>query len=261
LIRRAGPADLDAFFEVMAAGFGGEYRRPNMHTFVAALPDGHMIVAERDGRVVGTAASIGFGPTAWIGAVAVLPEARGERLGRALTEAAITALGPRESVLLLASAAGRPTYERMGFVAEGSYRTFSGPEGARPFPSESVRPALPADHAAIRALDVEATGEDRGPVVAPALDDALVAEGGAAPRPPFFSRPVLARTPEAGRALLAAVAEPGVRLAAPAANPAAVEAIVALGAPEREAVERMRLGRPVAWRPELVWNVFGLFFG
>lgn len=261
MIRRAGPADLDAFFAVMAAGFGAVQPRPNMHTFVAGLPDGHLLVAERGGRVVGTAASVGFGPTGWIGAVAVLPEARGERLGRALTEAAIAALGPRETVLLLATGSGRRTYERMGFVADVAYRVFVGPERAAPRMAPGVRAAAPGDHAAIRALDAEATGEDRATVVDPGLDGALVADGGAALRPPYFSRPVLARTPEAGRALLAAVAEPDVRLAAPVANRDAIEAFTALGAREREGVERMRLGRPLAWRPELVWNVFGLFFG
>jgi hypothetical protein len=261
LIRRAGPADLDGFFEVMRVGFLSVQPPPNLHTFVAGLPDGHLLVAERDGRIVGTAASVGFGATGWIGAVAVLPEARGERLGRALTEAAIAALGERESVLLLATAAGRPTYERMGFEPDGAYRAFTAPDDAAPRPAPGVREISATDGAAIRALDAEATGEDRSAVVAPALAGALVTGDGAALRPPYLSRPVLARTAESGRALLGAVLQPGLRLAAPVANPAAIEAMVALGAIERQGVERMRLGRPVPWRPELVWNVFGLFFG
>jgi predicted N-acetyltransferase YhbS len=260
VIRRATEADLDAFLEVMSISFGTLNRRPSVHTFVAEQPGGHLLVAERDGRIVATGASVGFGPTGWIGAIAVRPEARGERLGQAMTEAAIAALGERETLLLLASPSGRPIYERMGFEPEGAYRVFSGPPHAAPALEDGVRPATAADHAWIRALDASATGENRKVAVDAGLDGALVAEGGFALRPPFPARPVVASDPGAGRALLAATLEPGIRLAAPEANAPAVEALLAHGCEERHGVERMRRGAPVAWRPELLWGVFSLFF-
>jgi predicted N-acetyltransferase YhbS len=261
-IRRATTADIDPALEVMAIAFGGSYARPNVHTLVATAPDGHLFVAERDGRVVATGVSVGFGPTGWIGGIAVLPEARGERLGQALTEAAIAALGERETLLLLASPAGLPIYERLGFQPEGAYRVFTGPPQAAPAAQPGVRAATPDDYAAIRALDALATGEDRALAVDAGLAGALVAEGGFALRPPFPARPIVARDPAAGAALLAAVIEPGLRLAAPVANTPAVAAILAHGAEERPGgVERMRRGAPVAWRPELLWGVFSLFFG
>jgi predicted N-acetyltransferase YhbS len=261
-IRPATAADIDDFLDVMSISFGVPNRPPSVHTWAATQPDGHMLVAERDGRVVATGAGIGFGPTGWIGAIAVRPEARGERLGRRMTEAVIAALGERETLLLLASPSGRPTYERMGFEPEGAYRVFFGPAHAEPKSLDGVRPATEADHAAIRTLDALATGEDRSAAVGASLDGALVAGAGAALSPPFAARPVLAADPDAGRALLAAVIEPGMRLAAPQANTPAVEALLAHGCEERPGgVERMRLGAPVAWRPELQWGVFSLFFG
>jgi Acetyltransferase (GNAT) domain len=244
----------------MTAAFGYPNSRPSVHTWAADVPDGHVLVAERGGRIVATGAALGFGPTAWIGAIAVLPEARGERLGQRMTEAAIEALGERETLLLLASPSGRPIYERMGFEPEGALRVFYGPEHARPQTRDGVRPATEADRERILALDALATGEDRAVAVAASLDGALVADGGVALRPPFEARPILATDPDAGRALLAAAMEPGLRLAAPVANAAAVEALVAYGCRERHGVERMRLGAPVAWRPELQWGVFSLFF-
>jgi predicted N-acetyltransferase YhbS len=260
-IRPATVADLDEFLDVMTVSFGFLNRRPSVHTWVAAQPDGHLLVAERDGRVVATGAGIGFGPTAWIGAIAVRPEARGQRLGQRMTEAVIEALGERETLLLLASPSGRPIYERMGFEPEGAYRVFFGPAHAEPALTDGVRSATDADHAGILALDALATGEDRSAVVEAGLEGALVTDGGAGLRPPFPARPILASDPAAGRALLAAVIEPGIRLAAPQANTPAVEALIAHGCEERSGVVRMRRGAPVAWRPELLWGVFSLFFG
>ena len=254
-------ADVDAFLDVMSISFGGSNRRPSVHTWVATQPDGHVLVAERDGRVVATGAGIGFGPTAWIGAIAVRPEARGERLGQRMTEAVIEALGERETLLLLASPSGRPIYERMGFEPEGAYRVFSGPAHAQPALTDGVRSATEADREGILALDRLATGEDRSRIIEAALDGALVTDGGAGLNAPFPARPVLASDPDAGRALLAATIQPGLRLAAPQANAAAVEAFIAHGCEERHGVVRMRRGAPVPWRPELLWGVFSLFFG
>ncbi len=245
----------------MSIAFGVSNRRPSVHTWAFEQPDGHLLVAERDGRVVATGAAIGFGATAWIGAIAVRPEARGERLGQRMTEAAIEAAGERATFLLLASPSGRAIYERMGFEPEGAYRVFSGPAHAKPAARDDVRPATPRDHSGIRALDVLATGEDRTPAIDASLEGARVADGGVALRPPFGARPIIATDANAGRALLDAVIEPGIRLAAPQANAPAVAALLEHGCEERHGVERMRRGAPVTWNPELQWGVFSLFFG
>ena len=261
LIRPARASDLDAFLDVMSVSFGVPNRRPSVHTWAFEQDNGHLLVAERDGRIIATGSAIGFGSTAWIGAIAVRPEARGERLGERMTEAAIEAVGERDTLLLLASPAGRPIYERMGFEPEGAFRVFSGPAHAKPADRGYVRPATPEDYAGIRALDVLATGEDRHAAVDAALEGSLVADGGVALRPPFGARPIIATDVNAGRALLDAVIEPGIRLAAPQANLPAVEALLEHGCEERHGVERMRRGAPVTWNPELQWGVFSLFFG
>jgi hypothetical protein len=245
----------------MSIAFGVPSRRPSVHTWAFEQDDGHLLVAESEGRVIATGAAIGFGSTAWIGAIAVRPEARGSKLGTRMTEAAIEAVGSRATLLLLASPTGRPIYERLGFEPEGAFRVFYGPHYAKPVRRDDVRPATEADHAGIRALDVLATGEDRHAAIDASLEGSVVADGGVALRPPFAARPIIATDANAGRALLDAVIEPGIRLAAPRANVPAVEALLAHGCEERHGVERMRRGAPVTWNPELQWGVFSLFFG
>ena len=187
-------------------------------------------------------------------------EARGQGLGRRLTEAAIEALGPRETVLLLASAAGRAIYDRLGFEPEQLYRTFW--THGRPVPSD-IRPLTPADRDAVRALDRRVTGEDRTLAIDAALPGAVTTLdlSAVALRPPWPARPILARDPAAGAVLLGAVMAPGLRLSVPEANAAAVAALFARGATESEPVLRMRRGPAVSWRPEELWGVFSLFFG
>src|SRR5262249_49234730 len=152
-IRPATERDLDAFVEVMTAAFRFRNTRPTVHTWAFGQPDAHVLVAEREGQIVATGARIGFGPTAWIGALAVRPEARGERLGTRMTEAAIEALGPRETLLLLASPLGRPIYEGMGFEPDGPYRVFFGPSHARPVAGDGIRAAGGGDRSSIFELD------------------------------------------------------------------------------------------------------------
>lgn len=268
-IRRAGPADLEPALAAMGRAFGLTVPNPSVHTLVAGAADGTLLVAERDGEIVGTGASVGFGPTGWLGGIVVALQARGGGLGRALTEAAIAALGERATVLLLASDLGRPIYERLGFVGEGRYRVFMTPPWAAPVVGPRVRPLIPADREAVRALDAQVTGEDRTVALDAGLAGGLAIDAdtgagalaGFALRPPFPARPIVARDPAAGAALLAAIFEPELRLAVPEANAPAVAALIAHGCQERAGVLRMRRGAPVAWQPDAIWGVFSLFFG
>jgi predicted N-acetyltransferase YhbS len=263
LIRPTAPTDYDAALKVIADAFGLVVKPPTVHTVVADDADGHLLVAERDGAVVGTGASVGFGPTGWIGGIAVVPEARGERLGRRLTEAAIDAIGPRETVLLLASAAGRPIYERLGFEAEERYLVFyAPPEAAVPAPN-GLRRLTAADRDTVLELDAWVTGESRELAVDAGLSGAMATPdlSAVALNPPWPALPILARDPVAGEVLLRALVAPGVRMAVPESNAAALETMRALGCTAGHEVMRMRRGAPVTWRPDGLWGVFSLFFG
>ncbi len=254
-IRTAGPADIDPALSLIGRAFGLVVQAPSVHTLVANAQEGNLLVAERDGSLVGTAAYVSFGRTGWLGGVAVDVSARGSGLGRALTEAALDALGPHETVLLLASDAGRPIYERLGFEGEGMYRVFMSPDDAVPVGSFGT-----LDRDTVLALDARVTGETRTLAIEAALEG-IASASGVALKPPWPARPILAPDPGEGAALLAGVLEPGLRLAVPEANVAGADAMLALGCEERPGVLRMRRGPAVPWRPTELWGVFSLFFG
>lgn len=260
IIREAQPGDFEPALAAMSDAFGLQLRAPTVHTLVAESSDGTLLVAERDGVVVGTAASVGFGPTGWLGGITVTPDARGNGVGRQLTEAAIDALGDRETILLLATPMGRAVYEKLGFEAEGAYRVFAS-GSRRPEQAVELRDLTPGDLDAVRALDRQASGEDRSLVLEASLEGAKATPDlkAVALRPPWPALPIIG-DPAAATTLLTSLIEPGLRLAVPEENTQAVN-LLRLLAREQRTVTRMRRGPAVDWRPDNVWGVFSLFFG
>ena len=83
------------------------------------LEAGEGIVAERAGRVLGTVMAWRYGEDfATVGMVIVAGDAQGQGVGRTLMEAMLDRLAGR-TVVLNATAAGLPLYEKLGFVATG----------------------------------------------------------------------------------------------------------------------------------------------
>ena len=136
-IRAARPGDLARLGPVYEqAGFGG--RLAKVVGFARARLDGEVVVAEAGGELVGVAAGAVFGGTGWVGGVAVVPAHRRIGLGGALTEAIVEFLEGRgvATVLLHATALGRPVYERLGFVPETA---LPAPSAAPPCPAAPGR--------------------------------------------------------------------------------------------------------------------------
>ena len=83
------------------------------------LKAGEGIVAERAGRVLGTVMAWRYGKDfATVGMVIVSSDVQGQGVGRKLMEAMLDRLAGR-SVVLNATAAGLPLYEKLGFVETG----------------------------------------------------------------------------------------------------------------------------------------------
>lgn len=252
------------------AGFGSQVAR--LLEYPRRSPDGAILVAEGPGHsVVGVACTAAFSMTGWIGAVGVAPEARRAGLGTALTEAAVRWLRARgaQTVLLYATEAGRPVYERLGFVAEERAVAWRGVAGAAP-PLDLQRLA-DIDRGKIRALDFAATGERRDAVLDAIHPLAGVgAPGGvhglagyAIASPWGAGTAIAADAPEVGVALMAAATggPAAGTLIVPDGNLAANDALHAWRFVRLNDALRMRLGKPVAWRPDRQFGLFNLFWG
>ena len=271
-IRPATPEELAGLGPVYEqSGFGA--RLAGVVGFAKARLAGEVVVAEAGGELAGVAAGAVFGATGWVGGVAVVPAHRRAGLGGALTGAIVEFLeaGGAATVLLHATALGRPVYERLGFVAEAAYLTLAGPTRPRSFPGPPVRAGRAADLAAVLALDLAATGEDRRRLLT-ALWPAggLVAAGDGRPLGYHLASPwrsggaTIAADAASGLALLDAVrAAPGdeVSLSVPAANATAVEFLEAAGFAERYRTVRMYRGPRVAWDPAALFGAHNLFWG
>lgn len=271
-VRTADEAELDRL--------AGVYERVHFHPvlvavdrFARAALGGEVFVAERDGVVLGASACARFGATGWVGAVAVLPEARRAGLGRALTEAAVACLREHgaSTIRLYATDMGRPVYERLGFVTEGACVTLAGRwHPGRQAPA--VRTARAGDLQAALELDREATGEDRAALLTSLWHaNALVVEaagevlGYHLPSPWRSAGATVAADLSSGLDLVEATGRrldgAELSLSIPEGNAPAIRALEARGLTERSRTTRMRLGPPVAWQPRALFSVFNLFWG
>ena len=136
---------------------------------------GEGFVAERDGRVIGTAMRWRWGPRhATVGLVVVDAACHGRRIGHRLMQAVLAGLDDA-SVLLHASSEGRGLYERLGFVRTGELRQHQGTALPAPLVAlqtgRRLRPAGYSDLPALQALDEQARGMPR-----PALVEDLAAQ-------------------------------------------------------------------------------------
>src|SRR5689334_2662739 len=108
---------LDAVMAPVAA-VGWPHRRPDVPALIA-LGRGRLARAD-DGRTLGVGMWWPLGDTAArLCLVMVSPDGQGLGIGRRLMERLLAEAAPR-SVMLLATLAGRPLYERLGFVEIGA---------------------------------------------------------------------------------------------------------------------------------------------
>jgi GNAT superfamily N-acetyltransferase len=161
-LRPFEPGDLPAA-HALSSTFNWPHR---LEDWQFALSLGQGVVAERDGKVLGTALSWQFGANyATIGMVIVAPELQGQRIGNRMMEALLDRLSTR-NVLLHATVAGRGLYERLGFVSIGEIDQHQGVLAALPAlagrEGDRLRPLTDADVESLIAIDARGSGMPRG---------------------------------------------------------------------------------------------------
>lgn len=180
-LRPMHAGDLDAVHRLVVQ-WSWPHRRDDCALLIE-LGDG-VVAMDAAWQVVGVGMWWGFGAdVGTVGMVMVAPEHQGRGIGHALMTALIAAAGPR-ALMLNATAAAVPLYERRGFRPVGLVRQHQG-QVVGPavvcFASRKVRPALPTDRDALSMLDAVAFGADRTALIARLVADgaAWVMDGGA----------------------------------------------------------------------------------
>jgi predicted N-acetyltransferase YhbS len=274
IIRPMTTGDVD---EVAAALLRENWGDRRLHLeFVAGHPQAFPFVAEADGEVVGTGIATLNGPVAWIGTIWVHPDWRRRGLGMAMTQAAVDAAESRgcRTLLLVATAAGRPLYERIGFEVHTWYRMFEG-EGLGDVPIDPrIRPYAPVDLEAMGRLATAASGEERTHLLAafasPGTAHCLVRDdgtlGGFVVRAPWGGGSTIApRLDDAGALLHSRRVGRGpdhvIRAGLIAENEAGAEHLLAAGWTETWQAPRLLRGEPLDWEPTAIWGQFNHAMG
>lgn len=122
------------------------------------------VALDADGRVVGTILVTPYGQDCAAISMVIVDEAmRGHGLGRRLMEKAFTIAGNRP-LRLTATTDGLPLYEKFGFADCGTILQHQGPAQSVAAP-KGVALATGDDIAAIKSLDRDAFGTDRGRLI------------------------------------------------------------------------------------------------
>ena len=144
--------------------------------WLIAHPDIFGVVAERDGRIVGSSFVDERSVISAIGPVSVDPAAQDRQVGRALMAAMLDRATQRRAVgvrLLQLSFHNRSLslYAKLGFDVRESFAAMHGDPLGIALPGYAVRPATNADEAACNALCIRVHGHDRAGEVRDALAD------------------------------------------------------------------------------------------
>jgi predicted N-acetyltransferase YhbS len=246
--------------------------------FLNTAPNGSLVAVEH-GTVVGTVATLPYGPFTWISMVLVAPAMRGRGIGTMLLTRGLALVPGGSAARLDATPAGEVLYRKLGFVAEYRLaRLFLDVLPSRS-PARGVRPLAPGDWPALLASDATAFGASRAGLLhrlaADAPEYAWVAEDEGRLRGYVFGRhghvreqlgPLVADGADTAAALLDAclTAHPDrpVFIDVPDAQPAFRNALIDLGFAIERPFLRMHL-EPLtaAGRPSAVYAITGPEFG
>lgn len=234
----------------------------------------------QDGRALGIVTCVLWDDLAWLGSMAIAPDARRQGIGRALLRHAIAHAEAQgaATIGLDATPMGRDLYESEGFVADGESALWrrAGPMRAPSLPSGeyAIYPVSPAEIMELVACDTPRFGASRARWLAARIGEepqrsfvAVHRKTGA------FSGhalvvgerigPLIADAPEAAAWLLAAIERAGGPPMAivPDWNPDAARVFAAAGYERGRSCTRMWRGPPRRGRPETQFALGGWAIG
>jgi GNAT superfamily N-acetyltransferase len=254
--------------------------------FFLSFAPGGALVAERGGTVVGTVATVPYGPFTWISMVLVDPASRGRGVGRLLLQRGLDLVPDHVTSRLDATPAGEPLYRTLSFAPEYGLARWSVEERQAashleaPFKGAPYsRPCAPADWPFILQMDRHVFGASRESLLRRLADEApqyaRVFEMGGRLRAYLFGRrghvrdhlgPLVADTRETAQILLesclAAHPETSFFIDVPNRDDGWGAVLAALGFGIERPFLRMQRGTLTApGNPSVVYAVIGPEFG
>lgn len=221
------------------------------------------IVAEVGDTLIGCGISIFHGSINWLGTIIVLPDYRRKGIGQSITEHLIDYGRKRgcETHILTASEMGEPIYRRLGFKTDLDYEFYRRPPNKVYLQDPQVRKIQQEDFDAVKNLDKQITGEDRGSFIERffptgwVFDSKISRSIEGAFLPEYGTGLVIAETPEAGIELMKKRFIDGKESAIiPSTNTAAREWLRAEGFRQYRTAPRMVLGKDINWHPPKLYN-------
>jgi predicted N-acetyltransferase YhbS len=281
-IRSAEPSDVPAIaaicfdaFQAIAGRHGFPPDIPNLEaatgvmSALVAHPGVFGVVAEQDGRVVGSNFVDERNPISGIGPVTVDPAAQDGRIGRALMRAALArSVDRRAAGVRLVQAAyhtrSLALYTKLGFDARALLACMQGPPLGEATPGFEVRPAIAADQAACNALCERVHGHGRAGELADAIafGQAVVVEragriSGYATAIAFFGHAVGETSDDLKALIAAAPAILGAGILVPMGNGALIRWCLDRGLRITQTMTLMSIGlynQPSgAWLPSIIY--------
>ena len=197
-LRPGDPQDADAAGQICheaftaiatAHGFASDFPAPEigigLMTMLLAHPGFYSVVAQREGRIVGSNFLDERGPIAGVGPITVDPGAQDVGVGRLLMQDVLNRAAARGfvGVRLLQSAyhsRSLSLYARLGFQVRDVFACMQGPAIGVAIPGYLVRPATDADREACNRVCRQVHGHDRNGELRDAIGQgsAIVVEHG-----------------------------------------------------------------------------------
>jgi predicted N-acetyltransferase YhbS len=263
VIRQLGEGDIEALDPTLRAAYGVTFSRSaELRRNLAIQPDG-WIIAERNSEPVGIVGVTRYDSFAYVGLMAVNPNAQRQGIGRMLMEHLIARCEERgyPTLRLDATPAGAPLYRSVGFVDDGTAALYELAHPVATAGQPGVGPMQPADLPELLALDTPIFGADRGRVLSRLLAelpgrafvarDAAGALGGFLFAQPSTLGPWVAHTPQIAGALLDTALAQGLierpRVLVASTQPHAAAILAARGFALQRSLQHMRRGAAGAW--------------
>lgn len=223
---------------------------------------------ELEGKVAGVGNTILHKDSVWLSHIIVNPNIRNKGIGTHLTQALIDSVKDHyDTILLIATPLGEFVYNKLHFETENEYIVFKREETQSNFAvSENIIPYQDTFKEQLLTLDQMISAEDREVSLSKHLPASSVyitngiVEGYFIPG--IGEGTIVANTPVAGIELMKLkFNSPVDKGILPAENKAGIEFLQQHGFKEIAKIKRMRLGKPISWQPDKIYNRVGGFLG